>query len=649
MAKKQSRGGIFSEHQAHWRVRRQNLVKPENEIRSTEKLLELIRSPNAKPSHPNSANIAENHSKPIIRPWISSLSFQKKVTIGVDIGHTHIKLAKVLRSDKNLELLDYLDIPFSASISIKDAKILKTLKSALDQFCDGISGYEIWGAIQSANVETHCIRIPKLPRKQIPNAIFWTFTKKTSFDKNLEILDYEILGDISESGVKKSQVLVFKAPRDEINTFRFAFQKIGYPLKGISIAPFAIQNLFRTKIIAYTQEDTCCLFIGRDWSRIAIYSQGNLVLSRGIKAGMRSMVEAINIALKKEDDWGGDPHRTSMAGEEEYKHASIAINPRAQKMFFDFIGVPPLGTSKTSNNEQVDQAQIFQMVVPAMERLIRQVERTFEHYILNFNTEGVKRVFISGQIIANPTIVDHFGTQLDLPVIPMNPFAANSLFARNVRIPESVSERESYVPAIGLALSSNAITPNLLFTHEDKDIVESIRRNNMRILTACMLCLMVMIGVFSWQQKQLDHKRWQIDKLDNQLLAYNPPVEKDLLLGLYAKTKHKRQILADIVQRYTPAAIVKEISQITPANIRLLTIDAAFAQNKNNGDKSTVSLVTIEGIVFGDTSTFETSLTSYLLSLKNSPLFQKPTIQAKQIEYYNNHEVMRFTTKLEII
>ena len=76
------------------------------------------------------------------------------------------------------------------------------LKSALDQFCDGVSGYEIWGAIQSANVETHCIRIPKLPRKQVPNAIFWTFTKKTQFDNNLEILDYEILG-ISMKAVSK--------------------------------------------------------------------------------------------------------------------------------------------------------------------------------------------------------------------------------------------------------------------------------------------------------------------------------------------------------------------------------------------------------------------------------------------------------------
>jgi hypothetical protein len=185
-----------------------------------------------------------------------------------------------------------------------------------------------------------------------------------------------------------------------------------------------------------------------------------------------------------------------------------------------------------------------------------------------------------------------------------------------------------------------------LFTHEDKNQFESIRSNNMRVLTACMLILMVMIAIFSWQQNQLGAKRQQLNKLETQLLTYNPPVEKDLLLALYAKTKQKRQLAAEIARRYTPAAMITEISQITPPNIRLLNIDALFDQKKSGKTKEAQRNVTIEGIVFGDAGTFETSLASYLLSLKNSPMFQKPSVQNKQIEYYNDQEVLHFTTKL---
>lgn len=574
-----------------------------------------------------------------------SVPFKKRLTIGVDIGHAYIKLAKVSQSDKHFELLDYLDVPINFQISLKDPKFLKILKSTLDQFSGQDTNCKIWSAIQSAKVETRFIRIPKLPRKQIPNAIFWTFTKKVPFNGNEEILDYEIIGDINEDGIKKTEVIVFKAPMEDVISLKGAFRQIGYPLTGISIVPFAIQNLFRANIVPHPEEDTCCLFVGRDWSRIAIFSRSNLILSRGIKAGMRSMVEAINIALQRDADWSDAPSSSVPDGEDGVEHAT-AVHPQAQRIFFRFVGITSATESHSSPADDLDPLQVFQMVLPAMERLIRQVERTFEHYALNFNSEGVRRIFISGQITANTTIIDYMRQQLDLPVIPLNPFPAGTPFVRQVRIPELVWQREGFVPAIGLALSNNKITPNFLFTHQDKDTSENVRRNNMRVLTCCLVILIFLIGIFSWQEKQLDEKRGQIEKLNNKLLKYNPPAQKELLLAMYAKTKHKRKTVTRIVHRYTPVAVLAELSQITPANIRLTKTMANFGKDNTEG---AVSRLTIEGIVFGTPGSFETSLTGYMLSLKNSPMFNRPQVQNKKIEYYDDQEVLRFKANLEII
>lgn len=622
------------------------MAPKENEIRSTEKLLELIRNEkNADATAPGDAILPAIPKKTSLVPS----AFQKRTVVGVDIGHTHIRLAKIIRTEKSAELIDYLDVPFNTSISIKDEHFIKSLKASIDQFCDGLSNYDIWGAIQSANVETRCIRIPKLSRKQVSNAIFWTFTKRTPFNKDQDILDYEIIGDISEGGVQKTEVLAFKAPKSEIDTYRSAFQKIGYPLKGISIVPFAIQNLFRAGIISHPDEDTCCLFVGRDWSRIAIFNKGNLVLSRGIKAGMRSMVDAINNALKREEDWSDATHKTGSDNSGKPQSDSVAIHPKAQQLFFDFIGVPLPNASESSETEKMSHNQIFQMVLPAMERLIRQIERTFEHYALNFNTEGVKRIFISGQVIANAKLVNYFEKQLEMPVVPMNPFPPNVPFTQQIRIPDAVSDREGFVPAIGLALSNNTITPNFLFTHEDKDIFENVRRNNMRILTFCLICLVMMIGIFSWQQNKLDKQMARVEELNNQLIKFNPPAKKELLLALFAKAKHKNKIVTQIVHRYAPAALITELADITPSNIRLLNIDAKFADQSPKTPTRSANSVTIEGIIFGDAAAFETMLTNYLFSLKNSPLFRKPSVQSKQIEFYYDKEIMRFITKLEII
>lgn len=620
----------------------------ENEIRSTEKLLELIRNEkktDADAAPPGDVILPSTPKKTSLIPS----AFQKRTVVGVDIGHTHIRLAKIIRTEKSAELIDYLDVPFNTSISINDEHFLKSLKASIDQFCDGLSNYDLWGAIPSANVETRCIRIPKLPRKQVSNAIFWTFTKKTPFRKDRDILDYEIIGDISEGGVKKTEVLAFKAPKSEINSYRSAFQKIGYPLKGISIVPFAIQNLFRAGIIDQHGEDTCCLFIGRDWSRIAIFNKGNLVLSRGIKAGMRSMIDAINNALMREEDWSDATHKTGSDNSGRLQPDTVAIHPKAQQLFFEFIGVPLPNASESSETEKMSHNQIFQMVLPAMERLIRQIERTFEHYALNFNTEGVKRIFLSGQVIANAKLVNYFEKQLEMPVVPMNPFPPNAPFTQRIRIPDAVSDREGFVPAIGLALSSNTITPNFLFTHEDKEIMENVRRNNMRILTFFLICLVLMVGIFSWQQNKLDKQIERVEALNNQLIKYNPPAKKELLLALFAKAKHKTKIVTQIVHRYAPAAVITELADITPSNIRLLNIDAKFADQSPKAPTHSANSVTIEGIIFGDAAAFETMLTNYLFNLKNSPLFRKPSVQSKHIEYYYDKEIMRFITRLEII
>jgi len=556
----------------------------------------------------------------------------------VDIGHSYIKLAKVARlSEKNPALIDYRTVTPGWPFTINDPKFLKLLKSTLKQFCSGHSHCAIWSAIPSAKVETRCLRIPKLPRRQVANAIYWTFTKTVQFNDADELLDFEILGDISEQGIKKTEALTYKVPKKDVADIKSAFAGIGYPLKGISIAPFAIQNLLRTRIIPQGDQDICSLFVGRDWSRIAIFSKGNLVLSRGIKAGIQSMVNSIEHAMS--DD------RTLSANQALSSNSAPKSGAMDAKQLFEiFINSP-----KQSDSHGLTPAQIFQMLQPAVERLIRQVERTFAHFSHTFLREGVGRLFLSGRICANPLIIQYIGSQLGLPIEVLNPFGPDTAFAQNVKIPSSQEEMESYAPAIGLALAKTALTPNTLYSHREKDRDNAVRRLNMRILTGCMICLMVLIGVFSWQERQLDAKRNQVDQLNQQLSVYQPPADKQLVLDLFAKVKNKRAVFDQTLQRYRSVAVINELAKITPVNVRLLSIELALSPDEGGKKKNRSDTVIIEGLVFSSQNNFEAALTGYLLGVKNSPIFTKPSIQSRQMEYYNQKQILRFKVGLEVV
>lgn len=571
-----------------------------------------------------------------------SLPFTKKISIGVEIGYTDLKLAKIAHlSEKKVELLDYANLPFQPASQLDSDDFVDFLRSALTDFCGPAGKAAIWSAISSAKVETRCIRIPRLPRKQIPNAVFWTFTKEVPFNKEEEVMDFQILEDIIEDGIQKTEVMTYTAPRSEINTLKDIFARSGFALHGISIVPFAIQNLLRTGLISANAKDICNLFIGRDWSRIAIYSGGNLILSRGIKAGMRSMIECIGDAIKnkgvKIETLPKDLHQSVPKG--PLPDSSDPHQALAQKIFFKFLRSQDVGQNLS---EPSADSKVFAVMLPALERLIRQIERTFEHYNQHFTNDGLGKILISGPVSANRTIIKHIGTQLGLPTEIMDPFSADSEFSEKVSIPESLTQRESFAPAIGMGLSSNTLTPNFLFTHSDRQRQETTERLNRAIFSLCMLVLLVLSATYLWQSHAIQQKENQVAALERQIDLYHPEADEKLILQLFSHAKQQDGKIKAISSRFAPLALIEEITQLTPSNIRLITFTT-----RNVHEKAKHLRVTLDGIIFGDRSNFETSLTSYMLRLKNSKLYVNPTISTKKFEFFDNQEVLRFTAQLD--
>ena len=617
-----------------------------DEISSTEKLLDMIRD---NPSRPSIANPTETVAPPQKTALFKVLTFQKAIGIGVEIGNGFIKIAKINRiSDKSFELLDYDTIVVDKNDTFDTPQITKALTTILSRFCSGLKRYDIWCCVASAKVETRCIRIPKLPRKQIPNAVFWTFSKEVSFSDKEMLLDFRILGDVNENGMTKTQVMTFTIPIAETEALKRLFTRAGYPLSGISIVPFAIQNLLKTEIVQTTGQNTCCLFIGRDWSRITIYANGNLILSRGIKAGMHSMIEAIaeqyryplqedmSPPLVMEDRNGAPP-------DEKDEYYAVA-----QDDFYRFLSAnSAAGTaSMTEDGKPVD---IFQTILPAIDRLIKQVERTIAHFSLHFKRSGVSNILISGRVTANSAVISHIGSQVGLPVNVLNPFPQPHAFTQKVTIPDRPAEKEGFVPAIGIGLSSNELTPNFLFTYRHRERRDRARQIRIGISAASIGFLILLLCGFLWQENRIAAKMAEVDRLVEKRDAYNVPLTQDLVMALYAKMNQKRGLITTISQRYFSSAVIAEVIHLTPVNIQLIALSVDLDAHSQKSKKKTESPVAIEGIVTGDQIRFETDLASFMLTIEDSPLFKKSVVRTKRLQFLENRQVLRFSIQFELV
>jgi len=629
------------------------------EVTSTERLLDLIRT-DSKSEYTASSMVSQKSFGHRLKNFFNNpVSFKKTISVGVDLGHDDIKMVMISRiSDQKYEMLEYERIPFDDNVDRQSPQFPQFLRTVLANFCGNSKNVELWCTIPSARVETRQIRIPKVNPKQIPNSVYWSYKKISSFDETKNIFDFEILGEVEEGDRPKIDVMAYTAPQQEIKELKDMFSKAGYPLKGISIVPFAFQSILRSGQIETDEMNVSSLYIGRDWSRIDIFAAGNLVLSRGIKAGVKTMIEALRTEIE------GNLFELSIAKSPTKDSARIrAIKKKlkseleqAHQLFFGVIhdSAPSLLDER---QRLLKEDKIFKMILPALERLVRQVERTLRHFSLNYDNARVGKLYISSGVNPHQRIVDYIGEELAIPTETLNPFADSANFISLAPSPKDPSEQSAYVPAMGMALSSNSLTPNFLYTYKDKQKTARAHWVNRGVFAAFGLVGVLCIGVTFWQGGQVEEKEYKLQNLQQQLEKVTLRVDKNLILKLVDETQATSRQIKEIGQKYLGVAVISEITDLTPPSVRLISISTKLgdAPDKGKGQKKGKekgpdnNTLVLDGIVRGDRLILESTLAGYLMELKNSPMFDQPTISKKSFERYQDNDVLRFTARLKLL
>ena len=626
----------------------------QDEISSTERLLTLIRRKDDAKRRTANLPSARSQRKKKRASRKKRLGTRGTATLGVDFSRTDMKLALVsYTGDKQPVLTRYGSFAYEQGLSAQSPRFPVFLKSTLDAFCGARRRVNIWCTIPSTNVETRFLRIPKVPKKQITNTVFWSHKRESNIDEKESIFDFELLGETVREGVQRIEVISYTAPRQDVEQLKKSFAKAGHPLSGVSIVPFALQNLFRTGWTETGGKNVCTLFIGTDWSRIAIFSDKNLVLSRDIKAGLQSMIETIADELGKMQPevamaMDGDEKLVMADSADDQSQPSGGLARRILDGFIqDDLSVVAGETGLNLNAENV-----FDMISPALDRVVRQVERTLDHYYLNYENERVNNVYISGAICSHKRSVLHIGEQLGLPVDFIDPFYTELPEAVDVLVPESVHERGEYLPVMGNALASNQRTPNFLFTYKDKIRVEKNARFNQFVFGISILLMLVCCGYFAWQSNRLDLKKNQVVQLRQQLERYIPVVDQNMVLQMAAHAFSERQSVDGFAEKYKGMAVLREIAGITPDNVRLAGIDIQLGGvrlKKASKDDVRQKNILIEGIISGNRLNFESALAGYMVKLERSPMFGRPEIIKQSFEVVDEKEVLKFSAQVDII
>jgi type IV pilus assembly protein PilM len=616
-----------------------------SDITSTEKLLKLIRSKREEAPGPSGAN-----EPPIKKsgrfglPLPKLISLQKTCTVGIDIGHDYLRMVRATETSGGHWRIDdrkRLALPLKTP---KDSPEFGAfLKAALAAICGPAKQSALWVIMPAARVEVRHIRIPKVPKNQISNAVYWTARKEIPFDEKEMIFDFELQGEIIDQGIPKLAAMVYTAPRQEIEDLKGLFSRIGWPLSGISIAPFSLQNLFRTGCISAREGAVASLFIGIDFSRIDIYAGDKLVMTRGIKAGMSSMVETLVDSSNELNKNQGAPLLTIEQGRNIFR----SLSPDS----------PTFGKNDAGLSPKKHSDDVFEMIRPALERLVRQVERTFEHYAATMPGDRISRMFVSGALNIYQPIIDYMGLQLGVTSEALDPLdEIDPASSMDMEESNCISERIDFGTATGLAFSDNDHTPNLMFTYKDKERVASVRRINLAVFAVFIIAALICSGIFIFQNQAIAQKKKAIAWIEIRMADLGPAVDRSQLLKMAAKVNQRRQLSKLYAERYLGMVLISELIELTPANIRFIDLKINLGPAptgeavKPTGEapKALQEEVIVEGLIQGDRKFFETSLASYVMALEASPLFRQVTVQKNVVEPFIKDEALHFILRLMV-
>ncbi len=656
--------------------------------------------------------------------------------LGVDIGPFGLSMVKtVVDNGGRQSLQGYWQTPYDdPDISFDSPDFAQFLRRKLGEFIGSSKKPEIWALVSSAKAELWHMLVPRVSRNKLTETVYWAARKEKRFDEKEFVLDFENQGEIMDKGVPKLRIMAYLVPKETIEKRRKLFEAAGVKLTGITISPIALQTIFRSGWIPDAAKVSANVFVGRNWSRMDVYSQGNLILSRTMKAGVFSMIEALQIEynertaerfkaiqearqqkaeptdddeleveldfeplaevtieasdetvdetveidldeiepmaveLDEADDTQSpaqarsDAEPTVEAASRTRDEAFILEEPEEDNAEAEPQGPPhmdfdqakrllhhkllgrALGNDETGS--ELEAEDVFAMIRPAVERLVRQLERTFEHAANELGSESVEMIFFSGDICTNVMLIDFIRSQIGLRTALLDPMDPALPGVANIQVPESSADRLTYNLTIGLALCSDETAPNLLNTFQQRDQAHRATVLNRNLAMAFLVAVLAMTGVLFWQQSVLKGKRAELADLRAKVETYRPRMDTTAIMVQAGKAKSRLAALGTLSRRYESLAVAREIALLTPPDVRLLSLNLNLGTGPVNGHDSAktvrptkgglveapAKVLIVDGMVTGQRRNFDATLATYLVRLQDSPLFSTPVVHTRDVE-----------------
>ena len=342
--------------------------------------------------------------------------FDKRGTVGLDIGSSYIKIAQLkdIKGGYELELFDLL--PLFPELIVDGAiidsfRLIDSLKELLKK--SNIKTRDaVIGIAGHSSVIIKRISLPEMSEEELSESIKFEAEQYVPFDIEEVNLDFQILGPKIEPG--QMDVILVAVKRDIINEYVSAVKEAGFNPVIVDVNSFALENMYEINYEIEPDKNVALVNIGASTINLNILKGGISVFTRDSAIGSNLHTET----LQRE-------FNLSFENAERLKKGEAV--------------------------ENVSSEEAISVIQSASEEIVSEVNRSFEYFRSSVVHEDVNEVVLSGGCALIKNFLKLFAEKIGVETKVVEPF-------RNIKIPKKfdVTYLEEIAPlasvAVGLAI-----------------------------------------------------------------------------------------------------------------------------------------------------------------------------------------------------
>jgi type IV pilus assembly protein PilM len=331
----------------------------------------------------------------------------KKEIIGIDVGSSAVKLARLRESRGNYHLVNIGIMPLAAE-TIVDNTIMDST-AIVDSINNLITGMKVKGKRIATSVSGHSviirkITLPIMTETELESSIQWEAEQYIPFDVSEVNIDFQIIGP-DPKDPSQMNVMLVAAKKDFVDDFVAVFTEAGLEPVVMDIDCFAVENMFDYNYGFVEDEVVALIDLGASATSVNVLKGDMSVFTRDIQAGGNLLSEELQKRLG--------------VSSEEAERAKLGDR--------EISDVSP---------ESVDE-----VLADAIENLVQEVQRSLDFFTATSSEDRVTKVYLTGGVSSSEKVKKALEGRLGIPAEVVNPF-------RNLVISDKEFDQE-YLNSIG--------------------------------------------------------------------------------------------------------------------------------------------------------------------------------------------------------